>query len=68
MVLSSNTPTGEGIRPPRDPPALLTLAILGAISVFLEEGLLIIVTDCMIFLSPVLDAIRMAMSTVSSLS
>ena len=32
---------------------------------FLEGGLLVILIDCMIFLSPFLDVTRMAMSTVS---
>ena len=32
---------------------------------FLEGGLLVILIDCMIFLSPFLDATRMSMSTVS---
>ena len=31
----------------------------------LEEGLLIILTDCMIFLSPFLDVTRMSQSAVS---
>ena len=34
----------------------------------LEGGLLIILTDCMIFLSPFLDVIRVSMSTVSFLA
>ena len=34
----------------------------------LEEGLLIILIDCMIFLSPFLDVTRMSMSTVSFLT
>ena len=34
---------------------------------FLEGGLLIILIDCMIFLSPFLDVTRMSMSTVSFL-
>ena len=36
-------------------------------SVFLKGGLPIILTDCMIFLSPFLDVTRMSMSTVSFL-
>ena len=35
---------------------------------FLEEGLLIILMECMTFLSPFLDVTRMSMSTVSSLA
>ena len=35
---------------------------------FLEVGLLVILIDCMIFLSPFLDATRMSMSTVSFLA
>ena len=35
---------------------------------FLEGGLLVILIDCMIFLSPFLDVTRMAMSTVSVLA
>ena len=35
---------------------------------FLEGGLLIILIDCMIFLSPFLDVTRMSMSTVSFLA
>ena len=35
---------------------------------FLEEGLLVILIDCMIFLSPFLDVTRMSMSTVSFLA
>ena len=35
---------------------------------FLEGGLLVILKDCMIFLSPVLDVARMSMSTVSFLA
>ena len=35
---------------------------------FLEEGLLIILIDCMIFLSPFLDVTRTTMSTVSFLA
>ena len=35
---------------------------------FLEVGLLVILIDCMIFLSPFLDVIRMSMSTVSLLT
>ena len=35
---------------------------------FLEGGLLVILTDCMIFLSPSLDVTRMSMSTVSFLA
>ena len=35
---------------------------------FLEGGLLVILIDCMIFLSPFLDVTRMSMSTVSSLA
>ena len=35
---------------------------------FLEESLLVILIDCMIFLSPFLDFIRMSMSTVSFLA
>ena len=31
----------------------------------LEEGLLVILIDCMIFLSPFLDVTRMSVSTVS---
>ena len=34
---------------------------------FLEGGLLVILIDCMIFLSPFLDVTRMSMSTVSFL-
>ena len=34
----------------------------------LKEGLLIILIDCMIFLSPFLDVTRMSMSTVSFLA
>ena len=37
-------------------------------SLFLEGGLLVILIDCMIFLSPFLDATRMSMSTVSFLA
>ena len=36
--------------------------------VFLEVGLLVILIDCMIFLSPFLDATRMSMSIVSFLA
>ena len=36
--------------------------------VFLEGGLLVILIDCMIFLSPFLDVTRMSMSTVSFLA
>ena len=35
---------------------------------FLEGGLLVILTDCMIFQSPFLDVIRMSISTVSFLA
>ena len=35
---------------------------------FLEAGLLVILIDCMIFLSPFLDVTRMSMSTVSFLA
>ena len=35
---------------------------------FLEGGLLVILIDCMIFLSPFLDVTRMSMSTVSFLA
>ena len=35
---------------------------------FFEGGLLVILIDCMIFLSPFLDVTRMAMSTVSVLA
>ena len=35
---------------------------------FLEGSLLIILIDCMIFLSPFLDVTRMSMSTVSFLA
>ena len=35
---------------------------------FLEGGLLVILIDCMIFVSPFLDVTRMSMSTVSFLS
>ena len=35
---------------------------------FLEVGLLVILIDCLIFLSPFLDNTRMSMSTVSFLS
>ena len=35
---------------------------------FLEGGLLIILIDCMIFLSPFLDVTKMSMSTVSFLA
>ena len=35
--------------------------------IFLEEGLLVILIDCMVFLSPFLDVTRMSMSTVSFL-
>ena len=35
---------------------------------FLEEGLLVILIDCMIFLSSFLDVTRMSMSTVSFLA
>ena len=34
----------------------------------LEVGLIVILIDCMIFLSPLLDVIRMSMSTVSFLA
>ena len=34
----------------------------------LEEGLLVILIDCMIFLSPFLDVTKMSMSTVSFLA
>ena len=34
----------------------------------LMGGLLVILTDCMIFLSPLLDKIRMSISTVSFLA
>ena len=34
----------------------------------LEVGLIVILVDCMIFLSPLLDVIRMSMSTVSFLA
>ena len=36
--------------------------------IFLEEGLLVILIDCMVFLSPFLDVTRMSMSTVSFLA
>ena len=35
---------------------------------FLEGGLLVILIDCMFFLSPFLDVTRMSMSTVSFLA
>ena len=35
---------------------------------FLEVGLLVIMIDCMIFLSPFLDVTRMSLSTVSFLA
>ena len=35
---------------------------------FLEGGLLVILIDCMVFLSPFLDVTRMSMSTVSFLA
>ena len=35
---------------------------------FLKEGLLVILTDCKIFLSPFLDITRMSMSGVSFLT
>ena len=38
------------------------------VPLFLEGGLLVILIDCMIFLSPFLDATRMSMSTVSFLA
>ena len=35
---------------------------------FLEEGLLVILIDCMVFLSPFLDVTKMSMSTASFLA
>ena len=38
------------------------------VPLILEGGILVILTDCMIFLSPFLDVTRMSMSTVSFLA
>ena len=44
------------------------LASTGSLSFFLVVGLLVILIDCMIFLSPFLDAARISVSTVSFLA
>ena len=44
------------------------LASTGSLSFFLVVGLLVILIDCMIFLSPFLDVARISVSTVSFLA
>ena len=72
------TPSLEGLPTNEEAPSPLEvrLALLDTNPVFqclltslnIEGGLLVIVIDCMLFLSPVLDVARMSMSTVSFLA
>ena len=48
--------------------SLEPLAHRGNVAIFIEEGLLVILIDCMTFLSPFLDVTRMSMSVASFLA